>query len=153
MHQKFPGASRPMPTSQYLPPSAGARLLATCASAHRTPGSPSTRTRSPGFNGRAKRIPQPRGLTNMVWQFSENETDGSALVMRMGICALTRVPNRRCIKVAKLRLRFQILLRFREDFFTAPRPVHNQSNEDLAALSMNLCGALPLKRLRKRQGS
>lgn len=114
MHQKFPGDSSPMPTSQYLPPSAGARLLATCASAHRTPGSPSTRTRSPGFSGRAKRIPQPRGLTSIVWQFSENETDGSALVMRMGICARTRVPKRRWIRVAKLGLRFQILLRFRK---------------------------------------
>ena len=99
IHQKLPVDSRPIPTTQYLPPGPGDRLLATCPSALRPPGSPSTRTRSPGFRGRTKRTPQPRGFTNRVWQFSENEIAGSMLVMRKGICARTRVPNRRCESV------------------------------------------------------
>jgi hypothetical protein len=92
MHHRFPADSRPMPTSQYLLPSPGARLQATLAVTLPPHGNPSTRTRSPGFNGRAKRIPQPRGFTSTVWQFSENEIAGSTLVMRRGICARTRVP-------------------------------------------------------------
>jgi hypothetical protein len=84
-----------MPTSQYLLPVPGAKLLATVAVALAPTGKPSIRTRRPGFKGLEKRIPQPRGLTSKVWQFSENEISGSMLVTRKGICARTRVPCRR----------------------------------------------------------
>ena len=88
-----------MPTIQYLLPGDGGRLQATRAVALPPPGSPSTRTRRPGFKARPKRTPQPRGFTKTVWQFSESGTSGSILVMRKGICAFTRVPFRRCRSV------------------------------------------------------
>lgn len=88
-----------MPTIQYLLPWDGGKLHATRAITLPPPGSPSTRTRRPGFSARPKRTPQPRGFTNTVWQFSEKRTSGSMLVRRSGICARTRVPCRRCSRV------------------------------------------------------
>lgn len=70
-------------------------MLATRAVVVLPPGRSSTRTCDPGLSGRGDRTPQPRGLTNKVWQDSENESDGSRLVRRKGICARTRVPFRR----------------------------------------------------------
>lgn len=94
MHQSFPRESRPIPTIQNLLPRTGARLLATVAVAVPHPGKPSIRTRMPGFSGRKERMPQPRGLTRSVWQFSAKVICGSMLVTRNGICARTRVPCR-----------------------------------------------------------
>ena len=95
MPQRFPGLSRPRPTSQYLLSSEIRRLLATLAVTDLPEGSSSTFTRIPGLRERGNRMPQPLGFTRRVWQRSEKRLAGSRLVTRKGICARTRVPRRR----------------------------------------------------------
>ncbi len=58
-HQRLPGESRQMPTSQYLPPVCNGKLLATLAVMLPPPGRSSTRTCVPGASSLLKRTPQP----------------------------------------------------------------------------------------------
>jgi hypothetical protein len=65
-HQRLPGESKPIPTTQYLFPTFGGRLLATRAVILPPPGRSSIRNRIPGFSDRGKRTPQPSGFTSSV---------------------------------------------------------------------------------------
>ncbi len=94
MHHRFPGVSRPMPTSQYLLSAEIRKLLAILAVTLLPEGSSSTRTRIPGLRERGKRTPQPLGFTRSVWHRSEKRVAGSRLVTRKGICAFSLVPRR-----------------------------------------------------------
>ncbi len=58
-HQRLPGESRQMPTSQYLLPVCNGKLLATLAVILPPPGRSSTRICVPGSSARVKRTPQP----------------------------------------------------------------------------------------------
>ncbi len=63
MHHKLPGASRAIPTIQYLLPSSIGRVQATVAAVTPLPGRSSIRSCRPFSSGRGERTPQPCGFT------------------------------------------------------------------------------------------